>query len=233
MCVLVDSTPTGKRISEKHQYFQCIANAEDDCLDKNEKVNIDFTNEQPLDVIHTLGWELIDTGGNCLVLQKLVELEDYGECFIQVNDECVVLSKEDVLDMEPPHHELNFWYLGDCEPHFKPYKFLVETLFIIELFKNANFHYNTWDSEMSEVLRRTWLDRPGEVYNIHLDKCKTGLRINIHRWLDNNEVQIKVIEGDGQTDNFVEHERAAVLMNPLPSDISTVVKIFKQKYNKG
>lgn len=75
----------------------------------------------------------------------------------------------------------------------------------------------------TKTVKRTWLGRKGETYDYVIRGGRLGKRVSVHRWLDTNEVEIRLIEGDGRTQNFKEYQKAT-LNNPTDKEIMDVVK---------
>lgn len=42
-----------------------------------------------------------------------------------------------------------------------------------------------------------WMDRPGISKTHHLDAKRTGLRIVTHKWADSDDVEVRLIKGEG------------------------------------
>ncbi|NSW84099.1 MAG: hypothetical protein HPY90_12655 [Syntrophothermus sp.] len=52
----------------------------------------------------------------------------------------------------------------------------------------------------------TWNDRPAISVNYLLGKSRIGLRVNVMKWLDTGETEIRLIEGDGRNADFKVHK---------------------------
>lgn len=74
--------------------------------------------------------------------------------------------------------------------------------------------------KQSKTTKATWLNRSGEVYNLHLDKKLYGLRINVKLWHDTNTYDVNLIEGNGRKENFVNY---FALENIQPSDLNIAI----------
>ncbi|MGP4063035.1 hypothetical protein [Halobacillus sp. H74] len=62
---------------------------------------------------------------------------------------------------------------------------------------------NTW----SKWKKSTWLGRKGKIRAFHLDSKLTGLRVSVLHWYEDDQTEIKLIEGDGCTSEFREYSK--------------------------
>lgn len=51
----------------------------------------------------------------------------------------------------------------------------------------------------------TWMDRPGK-HTATGNKASMGIRWVLHRWSDTGDTELRLVEGDGRTPDFVVHE---------------------------
>lgn len=57
----------------------------------------------------------------------------------------------------------------------------------------------------------TWMNRKGTSTTYRTVRSTTGLRVEVMVWADAPETaRVRLIEGDGRTDNFVEHRTTTV-----------------------
>lgn len=80
----------------------------------------------------------------------------------------------------------------------------------------------------TKVFKGEWNGWKGENYSLLLRGKVTGLRINVHKWYDTNEVIIKLIEGDGRRKDFKEYKKVT-LNNPTQKEIDAVVEQMLQQ----
>ena len=74
----------------------------------------------------------------------------------------------------------------------------------------------------TKVFSGTWLGRQGESYEYLLEKKELGLRIVVHTWLDTNEVEIRLIDGDGRTIDFKEYKKIT-LQHPTDEQVKVAI----------
>lgn len=82
----------------------------------------------------------------------------------------------------------------------------------------------------TKIRKKTWLGRPGEVYELLLSDNSLGKRVSVHRWIDTNHVEIRIIEGDGRHKGFKEYSRFD-LINPREEDIQQAINQLLSQLN--
>lgn len=78
-------------------------------------------------------------------------------------------------------------------------------------------------------LRGTWNGRPGVAENYLLKDNPKGLRINVVRWQDRDEADVRLIEGDGRTARFKEHRHVTVPHRDADKIVREWVRELMQK----
>lgn len=58
------------------------------------------------------------------------------------------------------------------------------------------------DIVKTRTVKNTWNGRPGTLIEHHLDKSRLGLRISVFYFNDSNDVDVKLIKGDGRLPSF-------------------------------
>lgn len=73
----------------------------------------------------------------------------------------------------------------------------------------------------TNTTRSTWKGRPGETYDLLATTRRTGPRVNVHRWLDTNAVEVRAISGDAFRDpsGFREYSNEN-LQDPTPEQLA-------------
>lgn len=54
----------------------------------------------------------------------------------------------------------------------------------------------------TRTVNNTWNGRPGTLIEHHLDSSRLGLRISVFYFNDSNDVDVKLVKGDGRTPKF-------------------------------
>jgi hypothetical protein len=68
--------------------------------------------------------------------------------------------------------------------------------------------------------RATWKGRPGETYDLLVTSRPLGKRVNVHRWTDTNEVEVRAIDGDGRDPDAFHEYSNENLYNPSATELA-------------
>lgn len=80
---------------------------------------------------------------------------------------------------------------------------------------------------MAQIMRtrttnNTWGGRPATLVEYHLDKSRLGLRITTFQFEGENDVEVKLVKGDGRRPNFVERAHLVV----TPPEVAEAIEHF-------